>query len=199
MNKRYHSLASSEPGIHVPSMVILILLFALGLTIGCAFASFLQPETDSQLFSFLKDYFSLLNSGEGKSPSLWADFWELLRWPLLSALMGSTMFGILTAPALLLLRGFLLSYSISIFIRYFGLNGILVALVVFGIPALCSIVSLFVIGLDILTFHLLKNGNPSKKIIISHLLVVAAILTTGTFLHHWLSPVLLHYLSGLFL
>ena len=101
-------------------MVILILLFALGLTIGCAFASFLQPETDSQLFSFLKDYFSLLNSGEGKSPSLWVDFWELLRWPLLSALMGSTMFGIFTAPALLLLRGFLLENPQRPFVAILG-------------------------------------------------------------------------------
>jgi len=196
VNTRYLRSISSETYVHIPSLVIIILLFSFGLTMGCAFASFLRPDADSLLFSYLNEYFTLLNSGKsGGSPSLPATFWEFFRWPLFATLIGTTLIGTFTAPALLLLRGFLLSYAISVFIRFWGTDGLLWAAVIFGLPALCSVVSLFIISLDILSFHRSINDSIAKTTVFSHLLFTAIILSVGSLIHHWLSPVLLRLLT----
>ena len=189
MNKRHDRLGLSK---------MLALCFIAGTALGCAFASSLDSTADSQLLSYLTGYFSLLKSGINNTPSFWATIWEILRWPLFSGLLGSTLLGLFISPLLLSLRGLFLSFTVSIFIRFFGLGGLLFSFSALGVPALCSVLSLFTISLDVITYHRSKKaGIAIPKSILYHFAIVFLLLVTGTLLHRWLSPILLKFCSNL--
>ena len=205
MNQRYvrKRVYLANSGSH--PLIFLCISFLLGIISGCALASFSQKESPAHLFSYLDGYFSVLESGGYSKASLLSTFWEIARWPLFAGLMGTTLFGVIALPALLCLRGFLLSYAISVLVcLYGGWRGLLLAFVVFGIPALCSVISLFIIGWNVLHHHHELRKNRSKAAFTTQnqqliLSLFAVILWTffGTVAQHWITPVLLNRLASM--
>ncbi len=128
------------------SFLILGGCFFLGLLSGLLFASF--GEASSELSAYLQNYFQSVSLEEGWRPAIWTVIWDLTQWPLAALVFGFTALGVICVPALLLARGFLLSYAVSLFLRLFGGSGMLAALVAFGIPALLVIPALFAISCD---------------------------------------------------
>ncbi len=119
------------------SLLVLSVCFAVGTLSGFLFA--LLGGDHAGLTDYLLGYFRLAGHAEGLSVSLWAVFWDLVRWPLFALLLGFTALGVAGVPILLLVRGFLLSYAASVMVRIFGTGGMLAALSAFGVTAVFSI------------------------------------------------------------
>ena len=192
----------------LPALIFLAACFAAGLIAGCVFASYLGQDAGVHLSSYLDGYFSLLKQDEADWPSLGAVFWEVLRWPLFAGVLGVTAFGAVAVPVVFCVRGFLLSYAVSVFLQLFGSDGLLLAVSIFGISAVLSVTALFVIGLDAFEWgRTLTNGvrydgkerAPIKKRLLLHAAFAACWLSVGALAQYWLSPVIVRAAVGLVL
>ena len=201
MNKRQ---VRRKPGAPPGAAALLVLGagFILGVLSGCLLASFSRGGSSAHLFSYLDGYFSLLETGGGAETTLFSTFWEIGRWPLFAGLMATTLFGVIALPGLLLVRGFLLAYAVSVFIcLYGGWNGLLLAAVIFGVPALSSVASLFIIGRYVLCRHGRerpaggREDNGTRKRLLAAVFPVLLWIFCGTVIQHWISPVLLNRLA----
>lgn len=200
VNRRHRRRRDGLCFSHLPALIFLTGCFGIGLLFGCVFASCLKQGSDLQLSSYLESYFSVLQDSGGVQPRFLSSLWEMLRWPLAVSLLGTTALGALAIPAILCLRGFLLSYTVSVFVLIFGTDGLLLALAIFGISAILSVASLFVAGID--AFELsrtfggrerceVRDRTAIKQRLIRRLLVIVGCLIVGTIVQNWLSPILL--------
>ncbi len=126
--------------------LLLGLCFMAGLLLGLLLSALRKEGSD--LSEYLSAYFRAVIGGDVSGLSLWSVIWDLIRWPLAAFLLGCTVLGVVGIPALLLIRGFLLSYAITTFARLFGERGMALALAVFGVSALLMLPVLFVVGCD---------------------------------------------------
>ena len=198
MHQRHNHVERTALRPHRGTLVFLSACFTLGAGAGCLLASFFQKGSFTHLFSYLNGYFSILQSSESSGNPLISTFWEICRWPLFAGLMGTTLFGVVAVPALLVLRSFLLSYAVSVFVcLYGGWYGLLLSLSLFGVPALCSVVSLTMIGWNILFRHFnpQKGKGKDEKRLVSSILFILIWLVAGTIFQHWISPALLSRLT----
>lgn len=147
MRKRFPRILDGPGATCRPELLCLSVCFLLGIALGCLLAGYLGENAQSHLSDYLNDYFAVLRDGEVLLPSLFSTVWELCRWaasgfpiPLHRAWRGrgsSCVF----EPA-----GFLLSFSISVFVRLFGGPGALAALAVFGVSGFFAVPALFLLG-----------------------------------------------------
>lgn len=127
---------------------VLGVCFAAGVIGGFLFSCWGQEDT--RLLEYLSRYLRAVGQGSGVEPPLLLCAWELARWPLAAFLLGSTALGVLGLPVLLGIRGFLLTFAASTFIRLFGLPGLAASLAAFGVTALVEVPVLFVTASDAL-------------------------------------------------
>lgn len=113
---------------------------------GFFFSSFFGES--GELSDYLRRYFQLMGSGSGTDPSLLSTVWEMTRWPLIAFLLGYSALGAVGLPLLLAVRGFILSFASATFAHFFGLSGLAVAAVAFGLAVLVAIPVLFVVSQD---------------------------------------------------
>ena len=85
--------------------------------------------------------------------------WSTIRWPVFAVLMGFTGLGLLGIPVLFSIRGFLLSFAITSFVRMFGGVGGVLAFLTFGVTGLVAIPVLFVLGVQSLAAARLLAGR----------------------------------------
>lgn len=148
MGKR---LMRSADGFGTGRLSVLICLtacFAAGIMAGCFFAGILGADAQNHLSAYLNDYFTVLRDGEIVLPSLFSTVWELARWIVLVFALGLTALGVIGIPAVFLLRGFLLSYAVAVFVRLYGSMGLLAALAVFGASGIFVLPAFFILGVD---------------------------------------------------
>lgn len=200
MNKRYGrgKMGSVKP--RSAALILLSACFVLGVLLGCLLASIFQKGSAEPLFSYLNGYFSVLEAGELSESSLLSTFWEIGRWPLFAGLMATTLFGVVALPALLLLRGFLLSYAVSVLVcLYGGADGFLFSAVIFGVPAFSSTLSLFIIGQLVLpdgtqAMNGRKRWDHRQLAVCSFAIFICLFL--GTVIQHWICPALLNWIAA---
>lgn len=121
--------------------------FLAGGILGCLFGALASGEGASQLQQYLNDYVRL--AGEGQvSWSAVGVLWDHGRWLLACVLLSMTAFGVVVLPVLFGVRGFLLAFGVSCFMRFFGGVGLLSALLLFGAPALLWAPGLFLVGVQ---------------------------------------------------
>ena len=158
----------------LPEGVLLILCimggcFLLGGLGGYFFAGLVDGEGGEALGTYLSTYFYLAQ--EGSLPvNFGAVFWEQVRIPLGVFVLGFTALGIVGIPLLFCMRGFALVYSVTCFLRLFGTNGLLPALVLFGLTALFTIPALFVLGAQGIqgALALLRRSMGDRTTILSY-------------------------------
>jgi hypothetical protein len=126
--------------------VVLALCFLAGGAAGCIASAAAEDGAAYMLSSYLQTYLALFAEEELVTPGVWAVLWEMCRWPILALVLGSTALGAVAIPAVFCVRGFLLAYSISAFVRVFGGKGIVGALTIFGVSALLGVPVLFGVG-----------------------------------------------------
>lgn len=144
-------------------LVVLGGSFSAGALCGFLLAAF--GQTSAQLSDYLRAYFQMAGSTGGLELSLWSVVWDLVRWPLFVAAMRFTALGIVGIPAVMLVRGFLLSYAAATFSRLFGGGGAVAALAVFGITVLLAVPVLFVAAQDSFQAALARRtGAPTAQV-----------------------------------
>lgn len=142
-------------------MILLLVCFGLGALGGFLFA--VMGEPSAELRSYLREYFDLAAHG-GLDISLLSVLWDFFRWPLAVVAFAFTSLGVGVIPALLLIRGFLLSYSAASFGVLLGTEGAAAAAAVFGVTALLGVPSLFVFGCESLrSAFLCLPGSPGSR------------------------------------
>ena len=146
------------------AVILLGGLFLLGGVLGCLAARCVEGESGTALQEYLRAYLAMSREN-GTVLSAAGILWERFRFPLCILLMSFTAFGIVCIPAVLLLRGFLFSFSIACFIRLFGWKGLLPAAALFGFSALVWLPALFemsVLGLE-QSYRLVQRCTGEKK------------------------------------
>ncbi len=184
----------------LPVLFFLSGCFVLGMTAGCVLASYLGQDAGSSLSTYLDGYFQTLHQGETAAFSLISVFWEIFRWPFAVLAFSLTAIGAIAIPTVFCVRGFLLSYSVSVFVQIYGINGLPLALSVFGLPAALSITALFIIGVDGFSWGrslavCLHDGGKDRDVLRKRLMLRAGVvfcwLTVGVLAQYWVSPILL--------
>ena len=127
------------------SLIVLSGSFLLGGLIGCLFASLSSGQGAQELSEYLKDYL-ILAQQNAISGSLWPILFDRMKYLLAAGILGFTALGILGLPVLFGSRGFFLSFSTGCFCKVFGSIGMLPAVILFGLPALLWVPSLFLLG-----------------------------------------------------
>lgn len=164
LGKRFGASRGERDG-ELLSLLILGGCFFLGMLTGLFFATL--GEASEELSSYLRDYFQSAGGTGAWRPAIWSVIWDLVRWPLASLVLGFTALGVVCVPALLIARGFLLSYSVSLFLCLFGDGGLWAALAVFGVTALLVLPALFAVSCDAFRSSLARLGHSQEMAVIS--------------------------------
>lgn len=121
------------------SFLLLILCFLIGSITGSMIGSFRNSD-------------SLLNDFIGFSELQTSDFFHVYlsfsRFHILAFLLSTSFFGILLLPVLSCVKGFALSCTAATIISSVQGNGIIMALVILGLPAVLSLTCFFIISID---------------------------------------------------
>lgn len=207
MRKRIVRIWDIPAGGILPSLAVLAGAFALGGLLGCLLASRVGGGGNDSLTGYLQAYLGAVQNGAAAPPHLLVTLWETFRWPLCAFLMGFTALGVVGLPVLFAVRGFLLSFAISSFVRMFGGVGGILAFFAFGLTALVAIPALFVLGVQ--GFAAAKSlagrffGNtkcplPFGRLYLLRSGVCALALGVCVLLEYLAVPALLGSVAGLF-
>ena len=133
----------------LPRLLFLAAFFFGGICLGQVLAGRVPDATGQELRRYLESYLSL--EGGGLTPS---DFWAALvlygRYPLLAFLLGFASIGVVLLPLTSAAFGFFLSFSVSCFTAAFGLDGVLLALGVFGLRCAVTLPCYFLLAVPAL-------------------------------------------------
>ena len=201
MGKRLRAGRDERDG-ELLSLLILGGCFFLGMLSGLFFATL--GEASVELSDYLQSYFQAAGGSGAWRPAIWSVIWDLVQWPLASLVLGLTALGVVCVPALLLARGFLLSYSVSLFLRLFGGGGFCAALAVFGVTALLVLPALFAVSCDAFRSSLARLGRYQETAVISlhqkltMLIPSAGLLAVAAVLQWTVMPALLEAVCARF-
>ncbi len=208
MGKRVVKILDLPSSGAVAVLLILSAAFLLGGLAGCLLADRVGGSGSDALGDYLEGYLSAVSSGGAARPEALSLLWETIRWPLFALALGLTPLGLLGIPVLFLVRGFLLSFSISSFYHVMGTLGLGLAFVVFGITGLICIPVLFVLGVQsflsagAITGRLTGENRRLPlfdRIALLRCGVCAAALCVCGLLEYCVVPVLLESLAGFLL
>lgn len=132
-----------------PSSIPMLLALSVAFLIGIFSGVLSAPDVceGGSAHDYLSGYVSALTSGaDGASFAL--IFLNLSLFHLASFLCGFSALGVFVIPALALLRGFSLSFTLAVFTRLYSLNGALAAYFLFGAAALVSVPLFFTIAVQ---------------------------------------------------
>ena len=142
-----HILDLPSSGCGAILFILAISLF-LGFIGGCVLADHVNGEGTMALEKYLDGYVALIYSGEISTPGFINLFWDLFRWPLFIFFLGITPLGFLGIPIVLLIRGFLLSFTVASLFRVLGYFGLGFSFVTFGITGFIYIPALLFFGVN---------------------------------------------------
>lgn len=187
-----HVLDGSKGG--MPSALwVVSIAFSIGIFAGCLLASQVGGGGSDSLTVYLKNYLLSVKSGELTSPSLLPLIWEVFRWPILAVFLGLTPLGLVAVPALFLLRGFLLAFSIGSLYRMLATQGLLLSFLISGVSGMIAIPVLFILGVQSMMAArmLTGRGNPYGRRYFMRLAACAVALLFCVILERFAVPPLL--------
>lgn len=117
----------------LPMLLILAAFFFCGLILGQVLASRLSPATGEELRRYLSDFLLLEGVRGNRESVFFSTLCLYLRYPLLAFLAGFASIGIFVLPCITAVFSCLLSFSVCCFTATFGVDGVLLALAVFGL------------------------------------------------------------------
>ena len=109
--------------------------FLAGGALGCLLGCFAAESGMEEVTHYLRDFIALARARE----VFWtvpAVLWNRGRWLLCCAIFALSGIGAVVLPVLFGLRGFLLAFGVSCFVRVFGALGLIPAALLFVVPAL---------------------------------------------------------------
>lgn len=207
MRKRIIRMWSAPAGGALPALWVVSVAFCIGGLIGLLMAAQVGGGGHDSLSSYLQNYLAAIRDGTTIPPSPAAVLWETARWPLFAFLMGFTSLGLLGIPTLFAIRGFLLSFAVSSFVRMFGGTGGILAFFSFGITGLVTVPALFVLGVQGLLSARQLMGKPMSgrkgpfpfgRLYFVRGGLCAGALVLAILLEYWAVPSLLETVAPLF-
>ena len=147
----------------LPRLLLLALFFLAGVLLGQVLSGRVPDTTGDELRRYLEDYVRL--GGEG-APTVQTALSALViyfRYPLFAFLLGFASIGVVLLPCVTAAYGFFLSFSVCCFTAAFGVDGVLLALAVFGLRCMVTLPCYFLLaaaGLDLLLPFLLAPFYP---------------------------------------
>lgn len=172
---------------------------------GSLFASYLEIDANNSLMAYLNKYLMLIDQSNTGFPMFFSLYWEIIRWPLAAAVFGMTLLSVGAVPCIFAIRGFLLSYTVSMFLRLYGIQGTVPAAAIFGISGAISVVALFLIGTKAFAIgaqlcsvksEYIERTKAQKQFLKQ---VATTLLWAGggALLHSWLTPYFLRAAAGI--
>lgn len=128
------------------ALCLLSVLFFAGSVAGCVAAGVIRDD-GGVLAEYLHNYLNALQQ-DGALIRAFPVLWQVIRFPLAVFLLGLTALGVAAIPVLFAVRGFALSYAVSALFRILGVQGLLLAFVLFGVSALLWMPALFELGVQ---------------------------------------------------
>ncbi len=171
---------------------LLSLCFAAGAILGCFMGT---SFTDK---SFLSDFFPSYPNGSGEFLSR---FFEFIVFSLIAVFLGSSFIGFAFLPLLAGARGYVLSCSAASVMSSCDDKGIIMALLVLGIPSLLSLPCFFAVTVDAaLSSRRLRelmrgHFSPSTNKLMLHFLISLPFLAAGVLLEMKLVPYLVSLIT----
>ena len=123
----------------LPRLLLLALFFLAGVLLGQVLSGRVPDTTGDELRRYLEDYVRL--GGEG-APTVQTALSALViyfRYPLFAFLLGFASIGVVLLPCVTAAYGFFLSFSVCCFTAAFGVDGVLLALAVFGLRCMVTL------------------------------------------------------------
>ena len=127
-----------------PAAVVLAAAYTAGVLLGSIAARWTETE---ELSRSLDSCLEAVRAGTLNAAWL-PLIWKCVRFPAVIFLSGFSALGLAVIPAVLGLEGFTLAFSVSAFLRVYGLAGYLPALAAFGLGGFVALSALLVLGLQ---------------------------------------------------
>lgn len=208
MRRRVAEFWDTSSGGAILALVVLSLAFSLGALAGLLLAAQVDGDGQESLSAYLLAYLDAARTGNAVPPEPAAALWEAVRWPLPTFVLGFTALGAIGIPVIFAVRGFLLSFAVSSFVRIFGGSGAILAFFAFGFTGMLSLPALFLLGVQgflsalELTGRFLAGGRglpprPSRAFLLRSGLCACALAVSAA-LECWAVPALLASVAELF-
>lgn len=138
---------SETVGLGIPaSIALMTAVFLCGVVAGCVTAATVDTSSGQTLSEYITSYLEGMTPVHEYGSLFLSTLFNYLKYPVLSFLFGFTALGVLCVPAVVCVRGFFLSFSVTTVIRMFGYKGLLVALSMFGFSSFITISCLLIIS-----------------------------------------------------
>ena len=85
-------------------------------------------------------------TGANAKPDFASALLDVFKYNILSIALGFSILGVFCIPALMALRGFFLSFSVSTVVRVIGGKGVTLALAIFGANTLITVPCFFILS-----------------------------------------------------
>lgn len=195
----------NTPGGVTTALLVVSCAFVSGGIAGLLVASQVAGEGQTTLAAYIESYLAAAQQRTAAAPGFFAVALDLLRWPCLAVFMGFLSLGVVGVPILFAVRGFLLSFAVSSFVRMFGGAGGMLAFSAFGLTGLLAVPALFVLGVqsfDMALRRLSAGAGKGSALPGSQYLVRCGscfgALALCMLVEHWAVPALLGSLAPLF-
>ena len=125
---------------------ILCVCFLLGMAAAYPARRSISADALAQLGAYVQSYAQLADGRSQQPVSVLSAAAAYLRYPLLAFLFGLSAAGVALIPLLCAAQGFFLSFSVCCFTAAFGVDGVLLALAVFGLRCMVTLPCYFLLA-----------------------------------------------------
>jgi len=188
----------------VPGLVLLPAFFMLGAAAGCLSALYIQTDLDGTLVSYVDGYLSLARAGNS-GPLFLSALLNAFKYHAIIVVCGLSGLGIVLIPGVMAVRGFLLTYAVTTFVRVLGYGGLLLSAGIFGAQCLIALPCLLLLGYQAFgsartLFSLSTGGKKIGAPAIGRVYMLrtglcAAALTVGAVIDAYLTPLLVSLIA----
>ena len=168
----------------------LLLLFLMGVAAGCVAGLFLTPEGGGTALAIF--------STDALPGTFWEALWGAGVFFLLLLALSTSWLGLVLVPAAVLLRGYLLSCSVSALYAAASWQGLRYAALVSGIPALVLVPCFLVAARDtadasrrLLELRMGRHGGPPKPAAPGRTIAIGGAVVCAALYSSYLLPGLL--------
>ena len=155
--RKKHARPSAPPDMR---LLTLCICFLIGMLAAWPVHRRIGSEALAQLGAYVQSYAQLAEGRVQQPSSVLSTAAAYLRCPLLAFLCGLSAAGAVLIPALCMVQGFCLSFSVCCFTAAFGGAGALLSMAVFGIRSLASVPGFFLLAVPALRSAALRSPLP---------------------------------------
>ena len=137
MNRRFTFIISDDRASCLPGLILCGALFLCGIVAGTFSSSFVGDG--AELTRYFSEYLTLTQDGAFIDPSFFSVLADTFKYPLLVFALGFSVPGIIGIPILSAMRGYTLAFSVSVMVRLYGGDGVLLALSVFAVGTILTV------------------------------------------------------------